>query len=445
MPRIFFHIACMGESWKQVVDEMINAFMVSGLYDRVDEIYAGVLGQPGEMAFLKRNYPGEKITWHHHDSDIQRYEFPTLEALAAFAAQNPGEKILYCHTKGVTRSITNPYWKYWRRYMTDSCILQYQKHIAALENYDVSGDMWSDGTHFSGNFWWANAAHITQLPELQQLKANPVVIWEKHSAQENFRLQCEMWLGMRKNIKVKDHGINNMKPGFALNIVGKTDPFPCPLNDMGFGKIYLINLTSRTDRLTRTLREFNKVGLKGYSRFSAINAGTMGITHLRLNNPGLVGCFLSHYFILQEAILNNYKHILIFEDDVTFVNGFNEILAYSLKQLPSDWQLVYLGYTEREGINTYKKRLSENITLPNDPWGTQAYMVQNDGISILFEHMKEIKDHLDIQMSRHIIPQMAAYEIFPSLCPQSGMKSDIVAEPAQFDFKKKKKTFALFQ
>ncbi len=445
MITVFMHIACIGNAWKAVTNELLSSTVNSGLYDAAEQIIAGVSGNKEDFTDLEMQHKSlGKIKWHYHGDVINLYEFPTLQLLQKHCNNLKliNHKVFYCHTKGVSKNPKNPFWKYWRQYMTKSCIEDFQKHVDALDYNDVSGDMWTDNTHFSGNFWWANATHINQLPDLIELYDNPKTIWEGHSFEEQRRLQCEMWIGMSKGIRVKENGILNMKPGFNLRIVAEADNVACPLNKMDFDKIYLINLNHRHDRLQKSMAEVERIGLENVKRFPAINAKALGITKKDLDNPGLIGCFLSHFAILQEAVVNNYKRLLIMEDDVTFINGFNEAMTYALEQLPSDWELVYLGYTERYGENTFKKRVSDSIVIPNDPWGTQAYIVQNEGIRILYENLQHIKDHIDIQISRYINPKLKVYELYPSLCPQSGAESDINIGTVKFKTPQRRGNFA---
>ncbi len=426
MISIFFHVACIGTHWLQITDEILSNVLDSSLYDLVKECNIVVVGDVASKNMIIEKYSTySKMKFHYSGSDIQQYEFPSIKLLSKYCQENPLDKVFYCHTKGTSKDYSNPYWKYWRRYMIKSCITEHVKHISALDKYDVSGNMWTNGTHYSGNFWWANAAHVNQLPSIADLEKSPEVIWDGHTYEETKRLQCEMWIGKKRGIKVREHGILNMHPSFGEAVVGDVDAFPCPLNSMNFDKIYLINLTHRTDRYKQAIENINGIGLHNVVRFPAINAKHLGLTKKGLDNPGLIGCFLSHYFIFQEAVVNGYERILVFEDDVTFVNGFNERLAYALDQLPTNWDFVYLGYTERNGMYTYKNKFSPNLAIPNDPWGTQAYMVQGDAIKMIYDHLQSLNDHVDIQLSREIMPKLKAFELFPPLCPQSGSSSDI--------------------
>lgn len=110
------------------------------------------------------------------------------------------------------------------------------------------------------------------------------------------------------------------------------------LNDY-FTKLYFINLERRPDRHQQCLNEFRKIkanaerviGIDGKKLFTS------------LMKPGAYGLLLTHVNIFRNAITNNYDSIAIFEDDVTFVDNFNDIFNERMKSLPEDWDLLYIG------------------------------------------------------------------------------------------------------
>ncbi|MBK9568656.1 MAG: glycosyltransferase family 25 protein [Chitinophagaceae bacterium] len=65
-------------------------------------------------------------------------------------------------------------------------------------------------------------------------------------------------------------------------------------------------------------------------------------------NTGEIACALSHRTIYQAMVDNGWKRVLIFEDDVVpdFVNLPQ--LFQTLKELPDNWELFYLGYLKNE-------------------------------------------------------------------------------------------------
>ena len=72
--------------------------------------------------------------------------------------------------------------------------------------------------------------------------------------------------------------------------------------------IFYINLDVRIDRRTRFEEEMKHLGLQA-NRFSAIK-----------HKSGAIGCSMSHITLLKYARDNNLDHIVIMEDDITFLN-----------------------------------------------------------------------------------------------------------------------------
>jgi len=95
--------------------------------------------------------------------------------------------------------------------------------------------------------------------------------------------------------------------------------------------IFYINLDSRPDRKSRFETEMNKLGLNA-TRFNAIK-----------HKSGAVGCSMSHLALLKYAKEHNLDHILIMEDDITFLNVdifINSINKFLLNNIDYDVLLI---------------------------------------------------------------------------------------------------------
>jgi len=80
--------------------------------------------------------------------------------------------------------------------------------------------------------------------------------------------------------------------------------------------IFYINLEERVDRKELIEIELNNFDLK-YERFSAIK-----------DEMGIYGCGLSHLSVLKLAKEREYKNVLIFEDDFTFLVSKEEFETF---------------------------------------------------------------------------------------------------------------------
>lgn len=60
-----------------------------------------------------------------------------------------------------------------------------------------------------------------------------------------------------------------------------------------------------------------------------------------LGPPTAYGCTLSHLKCITDAIKNNYKNILICEDDLLVHKDFNNL--WNKINIPDDWNIIHLG------------------------------------------------------------------------------------------------------
>jgi len=163
-----------------------------------------------------------------------------------------------------------------------------------------------------------------------------------------------------------------------------------------FEKIYCINLSSRTDRWDMCLRQFSKFGMSDVQRFDAVK-----YNHPKLSAKanGHIGCGLSHYNIIKEAKLKNYSNILVLEDDFIFLkepDEFNIKLKKSLDELPSDWDLFYLGANFVKGYDYEPtERYSNNLIKVNTGFCLHSVSYSSRGMDKILKSFK-LNSELDI-------------------------------------------------
>lgn len=162
--HVVFHVARMGEFWREVVGELVGYLNGSGLHNEASSLTAVMVG-PIERDFL----PFDDNKWTIHEGGgLEQYEYPSLEHVRRIAKRDPGSFILYIHTKGVRIEEGRTYRAQWRRYMAHWLITRWRESIEKLEDgYDVVGSILHKAPyppHYSGNFWWATASHLSSLP-----------------------------------------------------------------------------------------------------------------------------------------------------------------------------------------------------------------------------------------------------------------------------------------
>jgi len=184
---IFYHIGQIGIGAFVYINQ-VHKLHTSGLIKEVSHIHFGVNGNQ-ELFNVPEN---TKVVYNQNHKE----ETETLMSLRDFCKHNPDYKVLYFHTKGVSKESMNA--ESWRLMMEYFVIDKWKECVEYLNDYDVVGSnlkilgptTWSDGTqtwekagtqHFVGNFWWANASYVNTLND-EFLKSD-------------FRLDREFWIG----------------------------------------------------------------------------------------------------------------------------------------------------------------------------------------------------------------------------------------------------------
>ena len=188
---IFYHIAQMGMS-AFIYQQQLHRLYTSGLIGAADYIHFGVNGD-NELF----NVPDKVVVVQNRN---WKEETETLISLRDFCNRNPDYKVLYFHTKGVSKGTLTV--NAWRLMMEYFVIDKWRECVEKLNEYDCVGSnlspvgetLWSNGSitkpvegtyNFTGTFWWANAKHIQTL--------NDDLLYS------DYRIDRELWIGSNPN------------------------------------------------------------------------------------------------------------------------------------------------------------------------------------------------------------------------------------------------------
>lgn len=111
-----------------------------------------------------------------------------------------------------------------------------------------------------------------------------------------------------------------------------------------FDRIVVINLDRRPQRWRRFLQELPAAWPFGPPlRFPAIDGTQAQIPVWWDSGGGAWGCYCSHLQIVQDALADGVESLLILEDDCVFCPAFELEVREFVRNLPSDWKLIFLG------------------------------------------------------------------------------------------------------
>ena len=152
--------------------------------------------------------------------------------------------------------------------------------------------------------------------------------------------------------------------------------------------IFYINLEHRTDRKEHVEKELLKIGFKAAQRFNAI----------KMEN-GAIGCSMSHLRILQDAQKNNLDHILIVEDDISFLDPelFKNQLNKFFETHKNNWDVVLLA-----GNNMPPYKIIDDTCIQvSRCQTTTGYIVNGHYIKTLLQNVKIGLTHLINKPTEH--------------------------------------------
>lgn len=112
-----------------------------------------------------------------------------------------------------------------------------------------------------------------------------------------------------------------------------------------FDQVWVINLKRREDRLSRFWKEIEKSRwpFRRPQVFNAVEGDKVGVPKYWQTGGGSYGCLRSHLMLLERAIQDDIKSILILEDDAIFTGTFYEDVVKFLNKVPVNWQCLMLG------------------------------------------------------------------------------------------------------
>lgn len=197
-----------------------------------------------------------------------------------------------------------------------------------------------------------------------------------------------------------------------------------------FDEIYCINLDHRIDRWEKVQKEFESVGvLDKVKRFSAIK-----------NTDGRVGVIQSNLAIIKMAKERGLNNVLIFEDDVHFINDPLENLEKAISQIGTiDWWLFYLGANTHIPLE-YITKSKPNILILKFAYAAHSLCYNKKTFDFFIrkyenlEKISEFNDILDVFLANYFQKKNICLVVNPIITTQSASFSDIEKQNVDYSF-----------
>jgi len=143
---------------------------------------------------------------------------------------------------------------------------------------------------------------------------------------------------------------------------------------------FYINLEHRNDRKEHIENQLNSIGIKA-TRFNAI----------KMTN-GAIGCSMSHLKILENAKKNKLDHVLIIEDDTTFIDPdlFKNQINKFFELHHNNWDVILFA---GNNMPPYRN-IDDTCIQVSRCQTTTCYLVNGHYIKVLASNVKMGLTHL---------------------------------------------------
>jgi len=159
-----------------------------------------------------------------------------------------------------------------------------------------------------------------------------------------------------------------------------------------FEKVFIISLPGDEDRLQKLKNELNQLGYyEPYIEvFVAVRGNEVGVPAWWKSGGGAWGCLMSHAGVIQEATKRGLDSFLVLEDNAVVSTHFEEQLDKFLRNVPSNWDQIYLG-----GQNLLEPvRINSEVIEPKDMNRTHAFGLRRKAYAKVHSHILHAPDYI---------------------------------------------------
>lgn len=197
---------------------------------------------------------------------------------------------------------------------------------------------------------------------------------------------------------------------------------------MKIPKAFCITLSDTPDREKSAREQLKSVGIDAKFIYG-INGYKLGLkssspdiyntpTKEEYTTMGSIGNFLSHIIVWKICEQLEDDEFLIFEDDIVFTHDFNKKFEKLYLNLPTNWDMVYVGGI-KWGDNNFLNKIGDGI-VQTKVGGTHAYLIKKHVIRILLKSFEPIQSAIDLTLINRVWDKINCYVFDPTLVFQKS-------------------------
>lgn len=191
-------------------------------------------------------------------------------------------------------------------------------------------------------------------------------------------------------------------------------------------RTFILTVDRPIKRFTETAAHLDSLGItwerfdgvdNQLCRLSPINTFDLDRSGERIGAKHICAT-LSHYLVWKVMQYQPDGSFWLLEYDVRMVPDWQERYFRALNDIPSDWDVLFLGSCCCDGRE--QKYIAGEIYEVKYPLCGHAIMYQKKALSILLREHQVIREPLDIAMYYRSLPKLNVYTILPPLITQAG-------------------------
>ena len=215
-----------------------------------------------------------------------------------------------------------------------------------------------------------------------------------------------------------------------------------------FDKIWCLHLAENKEREKHCLNEFKKINIENKVNFwwtcRRRISNDIGLWLDELHNGdydslsgnkkliygAVFNCSLEHYSIIKTSYYRGFEHILIFEDDIRFVNNIN-LIKNTFNNIPKDYDIIKFydieGHVYDDWYINDNSNNQEFIKTTNFGHSTAFYALSRKGMALYCSLMDKKfvpADNIDVSMYAYQ-GVINVYRVARRIAYGDNFKSDI--------------------
>jgi hypothetical protein len=343
----YFHI-CQKNGWQRSFDLIFSYLKNSGLYNKSHEIRCGVISDDGNITQDERlNDPKIKIIV---SGTSEKYERPTLLHMKEYSYTDPpNTAYYYLHTKGLRHYGTDCEQNVidWIKLLLYWNVSKWKIAVNMLNYFDIYGCNACFTDHYSGNFWWANVAHIKELPNYI----------------EDYYIAPERWVCTKNDIMFNIYS-SGLQGGHNYYNPCPEETYRIP-DDFHIDAYKYLNESTKSLFYDQIIDHYLNIGRYENLIYKLPDGFDFDFYRKKFNGPNWKEADVLNYSLNYEneifKIIEKYN--LPKDFNFNFYRSSNNFLEYSDEQLALHW--IKYGQDESK-IYTNNNEIIEKYNLPYD-------------------------------------------------------------------------------